>query len=297
MFAPSAASEIRGVLTAMVTPFHEDGGLDAAGARSLARYLVEHGSHGLVLAGTTGESPTLSDDEKMSLLRAVREELGTEATLILGTGSNDTLHTVELTKLAAEAGADAALAVTPYYNRPNEDGLRAHYAAVSQVGIPIVLYNIPTRTGLNVSPELLAELGRLPNVVAVKQANDDELAPIEGLDLLAGNDGTFGRTIELGGAGGILVASHIVGPQMRAMWDAGQEGDLERLRGIDAELAPIYEMTGVAGPPTIAVKSALKMLGVLESDALRLPLVPANEAQQQRVRTALETAGILAAAG
>ncbi len=281
----------------MVSPFHEDGGLDEGGARSLARHLTENGSHGLVLAGTTGESPTLSDDEKMTLLRGVRAELGDEATLILGTGSNNTLHTVELTKLAAEAGADAALVVTPYYNKPNDDGLRAHYRAVSDVGIPIVLYNIPSRAALNIGPELLCELGRLPNVVAVKQANDDELGPIEGLDVLAGNDNVFGRTIEFGGVGGILVSSHLVGPQMQAMWDAGEERDFETVRRIDAELEPIYEMTAVAGPPPIAVKTALKMLGVIESDALRLPLVPANEGQREAIRTALETAGILAAAG
>ncbi|MGH2982338.1 MAG: 4-hydroxy-tetrahydrodipicolinate synthase, partial [Solirubrobacterales bacterium] len=237
--------EIRGVITAMATPFHEDGGLDAAGARRLARYLVENGSHGLVIAGTTGEAPTLSDDEKLTLLRTVREELGEEATLILGTGSNDTLHTVELTKIAADAGADAALVVTPYYNKPNRDGLLAHYGAVSQVGLPIVLYNIPSRTALNIEPRLLAELGRLPNVVAVKQANDDELGPIEGLDVLAGNDGVFCRTIEFGGAGGILVSSHVAGARMREIWDAVAEGDLERARGIDDELQPIYAATMV----------------------------------------------------
>jgi 4-hydroxy-tetrahydrodipicolinate synthase len=290
-------AEVRGVITAMVTPFHSDGGLDDAGSRRLARHLVEHGSHGLVLSGTTGESPTLSDDEKLTLLRAVRDELGDEAMLILGSGSNDTLHTVELTKLAAEAGADAALVVTPYYNKPNRAGLIAHYGAVSEIGIPIVLYNIPSRTALNIPPDLLAELGRLPNVVAVKQANDDELGPIEGLGVLAGNDGVFGRTIEFGGAGGVLVSSHLVGPQMREMWDAGQDGDLERVRRIDAELQPIYEVTTVAGPATIAVKAALQMLGLIESDATRLPLVRATEAQRTAIRPALEAAGLLAAAG
>jgi 4-hydroxy-tetrahydrodipicolinate synthase len=290
-------AEVRGVITAMVTPFHSDGGLDDAGSRRLARHLVEHGSHGLVLSGTTGESPTLSDDEKLTLLRAVRDELGDEAMLILGSGSNDTLHTVELTKLAAEAGADAALVVTPYYNKPNRAGLIAHYGAVSEIGIPIVLYNIPSRTALNIPPDLLAELGRLPSVVAVKQANDDELGPIEGLGVLAGNDGVFGRTIEFGGAGGVLVSSHLVGPQMREMWDAGQDGDLERVRRIDAELQPIYEVTTVAGPATIAVKAALQMLGLIESDATRLPLVRATEAQRTAIRPALEAAGLLAAAG
>jgi 4-hydroxy-tetrahydrodipicolinate synthase len=288
--------EIRGVITAMVTPFHEDGGIDEAGARGLARHLVEHGSHGLVLAGTTGEAPTLSDDEKLALFRAVRDELGGAATLILGTGSNDTLHTVELTKIAAEAGADAAIVVTPYYNKPNRAGLIAHYESISEVGIPIVLYNIPSRTALNIEPNLLAELGRLPNVVAVKQANDEELGPIDGLDVLAGNDGVFCRTIEFGGAGGILVSSHLVGPQMREMWEAGQEGDLERVRQIDADLQPIYEATAVTANP-IPVKAALKMLGLIESDALRLPMVPATEEERQAIRPALEAAGILAAAG
>jgi 4-hydroxy-tetrahydrodipicolinate synthase len=289
-------TEIRGVITAMATPFHEDGGLDAAGARRLGRYLIENGSHGLVIAGTTGEAPTLSDDEKLTLLRNVREELGSEATLILGTGSNDTLHTVELTKIAAEAGADAAIVVTPYYNKPNRAGLIAHYGAVSEVGLPIVLYNIPSRTALNIDPGLLSELGRLPNVVAVKQANDDELGPIDGLDVLAGNDGVFLRTLEFGGAGGILVSSHLVGPQMRRMWDAAQEGDLDTAREIDAELQPIYESTTVTANP-IPVKAALQMLGVIESDALRLPMVAADEEQRAAIRPALERAGILAAAG
>ena len=280
----------------MVTPFHEDGGVDDAGTRRLARHLVEHGSHGLVIAGTTGEAPTLSDDEKLAVFRAVRDELSDEATLILGTGSNDTLHTVELTKLAAEAGADGAIVVTPYYNRPNRAGLIAHYSAVSEVGLPIVLYNIPSRTALNMPPDLLADLAGMPNIVAVKQANDDELGPVEGLGVLAGNDGVFGRTIEFGGAGGILVASHLVGPQMREMWDAGQDGDLERVRQIDAELASIYEAMTVTANP-IPVKAALKMLGLIESDALRLPLISATEDQRQAIRPALEAAGMLAAAG
>jgi 4-hydroxy-tetrahydrodipicolinate synthase len=288
--------ELRGILTAMVTPFHEDGGVDEAGTRRLARHLVEHGSHGLVIAGTTGEAPTLSDDEKLAVFRAVRDELGDEATLILGTGSNNTLHTVELTKLAAEAGADAAIVVTPYYNKPNELGLMAHYEAVAQVGLPIVLYNIPSRVVINIKPDLLAEIGKLPNVVAVKQANNDELGPVENLDVLAGNDDIFFRTLEFGGAGGVLVASHIVGPRMREIWDAAQEGDIERAREIDAELAPVYEALTVTANP-IPIKAALKMLGLIESDALRLPLISATEEQRQAIRPALEAAGIPAAAG
>jgi 4-hydroxy-tetrahydrodipicolinate synthase len=289
-------AEIRGVITAMVTPFGDNGALDEDAARRLARYLVEHGSHGLVLAGTTGEAPTLSDEEKIGLLRVVKDEVGGEAVLICGTGSNDTRHTVALTEAAAEAGADAAIAVTPYYNKPNEAGLVAHYEAVSAVGLPIVLYNIPSRTALNISPQLLAELARLPNIVAVKQANNDELALVDGLDVLAGNDNVFCRTLELGGAGGVLVASHLVGPRMREMWDAAEEGDLNRARAIDEELQPVYEATVVTANP-IPVKAALQMLGVLESDAMRLPMVRATEEQRSAIRPALEAAGILAAAG
>jgi 4-hydroxy-tetrahydrodipicolinate synthase len=216
--------------------------------------------------------------------------------LICGTGSNDTRHTVALTQAASDAGADAAIAVTPYYNKPNEAGLLAHYEAVSAVGLPIVLYNIPSRTALNISPQLLAELGRFPNIVAVKQANNDELKLIDGLDVLAGNDNVFCRTLELGGAGGVLVASHLVGPRMREMWDAAEEGDLDRARAIDEELQPVYEATVVTANP-IPVKAAMQMLGVLESDAMRLPMVPATEEQRSAIRPALEAAGILAAAG
>jgi 4-hydroxy-tetrahydrodipicolinate synthase len=280
----------------MVTPFDEDGGLDEAGARRLAGYLVDHGSHGLVLAGTTGESPTLSDQEKLALLRAVRDEVGDDATLICGTGTNDTRHTVELTEAAAEVGADAALVVAPYYNKPNRAGLHAHYEAAASVGLPVILYNIPSRVVINMPPDLLAELARIPNVVAVKQANDDELGPIEGLSVLAGNDGVFCRTLEFGGAGGILVSSHIVGPRMREMWDAAQEGDLDRVREIDAELQPVYEATIVTSNP-IPIKAALEMTGIIESGRLRLPMVAATDEERARIRPALEAAGILATAG
>jgi 4-hydroxy-tetrahydrodipicolinate synthase len=287
-------AEIRGVITAMATPFHEDGGLDEAGVRRLASHLVEHGSHGLVLAGTTGEAPTLSDEEKIAVLRAVRDEVGDEATLICGTGSNDTRHTVELTEAAAEADADAAIVVAPYYNKPNRAGLRAHYEAVAAVGLPVVLYNIPSRVVINMPPEFLAELASIPNVVAVKQANDEELGPIEGLGVLAGNDSVFCRTLEFGGAGGVLVASHLVGPRMREMWDAAQEGELDRCREIDAELQPVYQATTVTSNP-IPIKAALEMAGIIESGTLRLPLVPATEEERQAIRPALEAAGILAA--
>jgi 4-hydroxy-tetrahydrodipicolinate synthase len=289
---------ISGVLTAMVTPFGDDGAVDLGAARRLARHLVEHGSHGLVVAGTTGESATLSDDEKLSLWQAVKDEVSEQATIICGTGSNDTRHSVELTRGACRVGADAVLVVTPYYNKPNRAGLRAHFEAVAAAAgeTPVILYNIPSRTVINLPPELLAELAAgIDNVVAVKQANDDELGTIEGLDVLAGNDGMFLRCLELGGTGGILVSSHLVGPEMRAIYEAASAGDTAGARELDAELRPIYEATMVTANP-IPVKAALEMLGIIEGN-LRLPMVPANEQERAVVRTALERRGLLVAGG
>jgi 4-hydroxy-tetrahydrodipicolinate synthase len=285
---------ISGVITAMVTPFDGDGRLDVEGARRLARHLADHGSHGLVLAGTTGESPTLADDEKLELLRAVRSELGEELTLICGTGSNDTRHSAELTRRAVEAGADAVLVVTPYYNKPNRAGLRAHFEAVAEAAgnTPVVLYNIPSRCVINLAPDLLAELARIDNVVAVKQANDDELGPIEGLDVLAGNDDIFLRCLELGGTGGILVASHLVGPQMREVYDAAIAGELDRAREIESGLHGVYEALTVTSNPT-PVKAGLEMVGVI-GGRLRLPMVEADEQQRAAVRATLERQGLLA---
>jgi 4-hydroxy-tetrahydrodipicolinate synthase len=278
-----------GVITAMVTPFADDGSVDLERARSLASYLVEHGSHGLVVTGTTGESATLSDTEKLRLWEAVLEEVGDVATVVAGTGSNDTHHTVELTARAARAGAHGVLVVTPYYNKPNEAGLRAHFAAAAEAAgeTPVLLYNIPSRCVLNLSPELLASLAaEIPNVVAVKQANNDDLAPIEGLDLLAGNDDIFARCLELGGTGGILVASHVVGDSMRAIFDAAMAGDHERAREIEAGLRPVFAALTVTANP-IPVKAALEMRGLIGGE-LRLPMVRASEAEREVVRDALE---------
>jgi 4-hydroxy-tetrahydrodipicolinate synthase len=284
--------EIRGILTAMCTPFDEDGRVDLDGARRLAAHLLENGSHGLVIAGTTGECPTLTDGEEIELLQAVRKEVGEEPLLICGTGTNDTRHSGELTRMAADAGADASLVVVPYYNKPNREGIRAHFEAVAAAvpELPMIMYNIPSRVIVNADPGLLADLAKVDNIVAVKQANDEELGPIEGLAILAGNDNTFFRTLEFGGAGGILVASHLVGPQMREMWDAAQIGDLDRARAIDAELTPLYEGISVTTNP-IPVKTGLEMLGLC-SARMRLPLVPADEEQRAAVRAALEGVGL-----
>jgi 4-hydroxy-tetrahydrodipicolinate synthase len=291
-------ASLSGVITAMVTPFAEDGALDLESARALATHLVENGSHGLVVAGTTGESPTLTDDEKLSLLEAVLDEVGDRATVIAGTGSNDTHHSVKLTRAAAKAGAHAVLVVTPYYNKPNRAGLRAHFHAVAESAgeTPVVLYNIPSRCVINVPPDLLADLAReLPNVMAVKQANNEDLGPIEGLNVLAGNDEVFLRTLELGGAGGILVASHIVGREMRAMYEAQIAGDASRAHELDASLEPIYQSLAITSNPT-PVKAALEMLGIIEG-RLRLPMVSASQRERDAIRSALEQHGLLVAGG
>ena len=222
-----------GILTAMVTPFDADGGLAEEPTARLIRHLLANGSDGIVLTGTTGEASTLSDDEKarvwdigVEVSRAERPD----APVIAGTGSNDTRHAVELTARAAAAGVDAALVVAPYYNRPNRRGLVAHFHAIANsTDLPIVLYNIPARSGVDMPNDLLAELGQVENVVAVKQARGENLAPIDGLDLLAGNDDMLAAVLDLGGTGGILVASHLVGEEMRRMID--EPGPAPRDRG------------------------------------------------------------------
>lgn len=276
----------------MVTVFAEDGSVDFNSTRKLAARLVGQGSHGLVLAGTTGESPTLSDEEKLSLLAEVRAEVGDEVDLILGTGSNDTRHSVELTKAAAEAGADAALVVTPYYSRPGERGIRAHFEAIAagSPDLPLVLYNIPARVVINMPVTLLEELAAIPNVVAVKQANDDDLGPVAGLDLLAGNDVGFLPALKHGGRGGILVASHLVGPQMRQIWDLWREGRHDEAAEIDVRLQPAYAAMGVAGNPT-SVKAALEMDGIC-SATMRLPMVEATDGEKAEIREMLNQAGV-----
>jgi 4-hydroxy-tetrahydrodipicolinate synthase len=286
-------SEIRGVITAMATPFDEDGAVDEAAARGLAAHLVEHGSHGVVVAGSTGEAATLDDEEHIALLAAIVNEIGGRAIVICGTGTNDTRHSVELTKAAAEAGADGALIVTPYYNKPTFPGILAHFEAIAAAvpGLPLIAYNIPSRVVIDVSPAELAELAKIDGVVAVKQANNDELEPIEGMALLAGNDDGFLRTLELGGAGGILVASHLVGEGMREVWDAAQAGDLERAREIDAKLRPAYDAMGFVTNP-IPLKAALEMTGLIPHGGLRLPLVALDSDQRAIVHEALDAVGV-----
>jgi 4-hydroxy-tetrahydrodipicolinate synthase len=289
-------SEIHGVITAMATPFEPGGAVDDAAARKLAVHLVEHGSHGIVVAGSTGEAATLDDEEHIGLLRAIVDEVGGGAAVYCGTGTNDTRHSIELTKAAADAGAEAALVVTPYYNKPNKAGIRAHFEAIAAAvpELPLIAYNIPSRVVVNVPPADLAELAEIDNVVAVKQANNDELGPVDGLDVLAGNDDAFLPTLEFGGAGGILVASHIAGDRMREMWDAVRAGDLERAKQVDSGLRPFYDVLGVTTNP-IPLKAALEMTGLIPCGRLRLPLVEADAGQRAAVREALDAIGVAVA--
>jgi 4-hydroxy-tetrahydrodipicolinate synthase len=286
-------AQIEGVLTAMATPFAAGGAVDEVAARRLAVHLIEQGSHGVVVAGSTGEAATLDDEEHISLLRAIVAEIGDRATVVCGTGTNDTRHSISLTRAAAEAGAKAALIVTPYYNKPNKAGVRAHFEAIAEAvpELPLIAYNIPSRVVVNVPPQDLAELAEIDNVVAVKQANDEDLGPIDGLDVLAGNDDVLLRALELGLAGGILVASHVVGPQMREMWDAAQAGDLDRAREIDAGLRPLYEALAITTNP-MPIKAALEIAGLIPSGGLRLPMVPVDAEQRASIREALESVGL-----
>ena len=280
---------IGGILTAMVTPFDRNGDLDEEAAVRLMHHLFESGSDGLVLAGSTGEGATLSDDEKARLWKLAVAEAPEGATLIAGTGTYDTRHTVELTKRATTIGMHAMLVVTPYYVKPNRRGLIAHYEAVAAAtDRPIVLYNIPGRTALDMPNDLLAELARIDNVVAVKQARYEELAPIEGLDLLAGNDDVLADVLDMGGTGGILVASHLVGREMRRMID--EPGSR---RDIHNALKDLFAALTVTTNP-IPVKAALNMAG-LGVGGLRLPLVEADAAEKLAIREALERHNLLAA--
>jgi 4-hydroxy-tetrahydrodipicolinate synthase len=278
---------IGGILTAMVTPFDSDGALNRDAAVRLMHHLLENGSDGLVLAGSTGEGATLSDEEKYTLWELGVSESG-DATLIAGTGTYDTHHTVELTQRADAIGVDAMLVVTPYYVRPNRRGIKAHFEAVAAAtDKPIVAYNIPSRTGTDMPNDLLAELAEIENVVAVKQARYEDMAPIEGMDLLAGNDDVLGKVLDLGGTGGILVASHLVGREMRRLIDVP-----ERRHELEDGLRDLYKALTVTTNP-IPVKAALNMVGH-DVGGLRLPLVEASEEEKAVVREALERHNLLA---
>ena len=284
------------VLTAIVTPFRADGSLDLESFRRLARHLVENGSDGLVVTGTTGESPTLSDDERFELYAAALDEVGDRATVVAGTGTYSTEHSIHLTERADELGVDAFLVVTPYYNKPPQRGIVAHFEAVAgATEKPVVVYNIPGRCVVNIEPETIAELAQIPNVRAVKQANDDlgqarRIVEL-GLDLYAGDDDLILPFLELGGVGGVCVHTHVVGPQVKELVQLWGAGEHEAARARDRELGPSIELLRVVTNP-IAIKAALNLLGH-EVGGHRLPLVDPTEDEVARVRDCLARLGLL----
>jgi 4-hydroxy-tetrahydrodipicolinate synthase len=274
--------ELGAVLTAIVTPFDQELRVNEEAFVALMRHLAENGSDGFVVAGTTGEASTLTDEEQLGLIELAVQERPAGKAIVAGTGTNDTREAVYLTERATELGADAMLSVTPYYNKPSRLGMRRHYEEVARAtDKPILLYNIPGRTATNMPPDLLAELAQIEHIEGVKQANAEELKPIDGLALYAGDDATFARTLDMGGAGGILVASHIVGNEMRRMVD-----EPENRAEIDASLQDVYKTLFLTSSPT-CTKAALNLLG-RNAGGLRLPLVDATDQETDAIRATLQ---------
>ncbi|CEP66811.1 Aldolase-type TIM barrel [Moorella glycerini] len=289
------------ILTAMVTPFTADGKLDLDGAKKLAAYLVDHGSDGLVVAGTTGESPALSHEEKIALFRAVKEAVGGRAAVIAGTGTNSTAASIELSREAETLGVDGLMLVVPYYNRPSQEGLYQHFRAIAEaVSLPIILYNIPSRTGRNMDAVTTLRLAEIKNIVAVKEASGDldqataiiREAPPDFL-LYSGDDSLTLPLMAVGGYGIISVAAHLVGDKMQAMVRAFVSGDVAGAATLHRELFPLFKALFITSNP-VPVKEALQMLG-LPAGPVRLPLVGASPAEKEKIAAALKAAGILQA--
>jgi 4-hydroxy-tetrahydrodipicolinate synthase len=279
------------ILTAIVTPFDDDLNVDEQAFVDLLHHLAAHGSDGFVVCGTTGEASTLTDAEHLRVVELAVQQRPEGATIIAGTGSNDTRHAVHLTERATALGVDAVLSVTPYYNKPNRRGIKRHYEEVARAtDKPVVLYNIPSRVVVDVPNDVLAELAQIEHIDYVKQANNENLALVDGLGVYAGNDDTLARTLAMGGCGGICVASHLVGDEMRRMVD-----EPDRRDEIDASLRDVYAAMGVTTNP-IPVKAALEMAGH-RVGGLRLPLVEADDDERAQIRALLERHGLLASAG
>ncbi len=283
-------SELGAILTAIVTPFDDDGAVDEQALADLMRHLAANGSDGFVVCGTTGEAATLDDDEHLRVIEVAVENRPAGATIVAGVGSNDTRHAITLTAGACERGADALLSVNPYYNRPNRRGIVAHFRAVCRAADrPIVLYNIPQRTGSDMPNDLLAELAQLDHVEGVKQANNDNLAAVDGLQIYAGNDEILGRVLDMGEPGGILTSSHIVGPELRRMVDEPAER-----AAIHESLLAVFEAMSVA-PAAVSNKAALNLLGH-NVGRPRLPYVEADEHETATIRAMLTERGLLVGA-
>jgi 4-hydroxy-tetrahydrodipicolinate synthase len=283
------------VLTAIVTPFRGDGSIDYERFGELARHLVDNGNDGLLVFGTTGESPTLSDEEKLELLSTALDAVGDRATVLAGTGTYSTAHSVHLTARAHELGAHGFVVVTPYYNKPTPRGIVEHFRAIgASSDRPVMVYNIPARVVINIEPETMEELAEIENVTSVKQANDDldqarRIVEL-GLDLYSGDDNVTFPFLRVGGTGVVSVLGHVVGPQIKGLITAYKQGDEDGARRIDEELEPAYELLKITTNP-IPIKAALNLLGH-EVGGHRLPMVPASDDEAARVRDCLERAGL-----
>ena len=286
------------MLTAMVTPFTRDGALDTDAAAALAVELVDMGNDGLVISGTTGESPTTSDDEKDRLLRAVVEAVGHRAHVIAGVGTNDTAHSCELARSAEKAGASGLLVVTPYYNKPPQDGLRAHFTSVADAtGLPVILYDIPGRSGVAISTESLLALSEHPQIVANKDAKGDLFAAQQVMSrcelvYYSGDDALNLPLLAVGAVGAVSVTGHLVADRIRAMIAAYEKGDVELARELNDELVPVTEAIMTRTQGVIAVKAALEHQGRPGGGALRLPLLPMPAADRQRLVQSLADGGV-----
>lgn len=283
------------IVTAMVTPFDRKGNVDFAKTTKLIDYLLENGTDSLVVAGTTGESPTLTTEEKVALFRHVVSVVNGRVPVIAGTGSNNTRASIELTKKAEEIGADAVMLVAPYYNKPNQEGLYQHFKAIAEsTSLPVMLYNIPGRSVVNISVDTIVRLSEIPNIVAVKDAsgNLDAMTEIiartrDDFLLYSGDDGITLPVLSIGGAGVVSVASHIIGNEMQQMIAAFEAGELAKAAKLHQKLLPI--MKGLfAAPNPVPVKTALQLKG-LDVGSVRLPLVPLTEQERIELMNLLNT--------
>jgi len=296
MAAPAKQSDFGTILTAIVTPFKADDSVDFKSFKALARYLVEHGSDGLVVTGSTGEGTTLSDREKLMLYYAAVEEVGERATVIAATGTYDTRHSAHLTSQASEF-VDGFLVVAPYYSKPPARGIVEHYKTVAAVTEkPLIVYNIPSRVIVNVEPETFIELAEIPNVVAVKQANPDleqsrRIVEETELELYAGSDDLVLPLLEIGSVGGICVYTHLAGLRVQEMVRRFRSGNTTGAKAIDDELRPLMDALAVCVNP-ISTKTALNLAG-FEVGGLRLPLVDATPDETEQIRRLLERAEVL----
>jgi len=296
---PDTAAPFGRVLTAMVTPFTDDGKLDVEGAQRLAAHLVEHGHDGLVVSGTTGESPTTSDEEQLTVLRAVLEAVGDRASVVAGVGTNDTAHTIEKARAAAAAGAHGLLVVTPYYNKPPQSGLLAHFTAVADATeLPVMLYDIPGRSGVPIATETLVRLAEHDRVVALKDAKGDftegswVMARTD-LAVYSGDDALNLGWLAHGAVGIVSVVAHVAGPRYAAMVRAAADNDIATARGVHRQLLPAVRAIMNVTQGAIMVKAALHLQGVLASPAVRLPLVEATPEQVATLRRGLAESALL----